>query len=196
MVSVRPKLHQPTGYNVATFFRRSQTMKLAELLARQLTQSRDFCEKLLDSFKTPEDWTHQIAPGTNHALWFAGHMAASDNFFIGMLDPAKKRNLDDWSGHFGMGSQPTSDPDDYPPVAEVLDAMRERRTVLLELLGKMSDGDLAKATPPDVAGFCPDYAAIFQMGTWHEGLHAGQITMIRRALGHKPVFSPETAEAS
>jgi uncharacterized damage-inducible protein DinB len=171
-------------------------MFLAERITRQLRQSREFCEKLLTAFKSPEDWTHQVAPDTNHALWFVGHMAASDNFFIGMIAPGRKRDLEDWSGHFGMGSKPTSDPDAYPPVAEVLDVMRERRTVLLELLAKMSDDELEKPTPADVAAFCPDYASIFEMAIWHEGLHAGQVTVIRRALGHKPVFAPETAEAS
>jgi uncharacterized damage-inducible protein DinB len=171
-------------------------MRLADRLTRQLKQSREFCEKLFEAFKSPEDWTHQIAPGTNHALWFAGHMATADNFFISSIDPSKKRELDDWSKYFGMGSKPTSDPDAYPPVAEVLDVMRERRAVLLEILGVMADADLLRPTEGDMASFCPDYASIFEMAVWHEGLHAGQITMVRRALGHKPVFSPETADAS
>jgi uncharacterized damage-inducible protein DinB len=171
-------------------------MKLADRLIRQLKKSREFCDKLLDAFKSPEDWTHQVAPGTNHALWFAGHMALSDNFFIGMVEPTKKRDLDDWDKQFGMGSAPTSDPDEYPPAAEVLDVMRERRGVLVEILGKMSDAELERPTSADMAAFCPDYGSIFEMATWHEGLHAGQVTMVRRALGHKPVFSPETADAS
>ena len=91
----------PSG---ATTIRESQAMSLADRLTRQLKQSREFCEKLFEAFKSPEDWTHQIAPGTNHALWFAGHMATADNFFIGMIDPNKKRDLDDWGKHFGMGS--------------------------------------------------------------------------------------------
>ena len=74
--------------------------------------------------------------------------------------------------------------------------MRERRAALLEILGVMADADLLKPTPADMAAFCPDYASIFEMVAWHEGMHAGQITMVRRALGHKPVFSPETADAS
>src|SRR5262249_39091681 len=145
--------------------------------------------------KSPKEWTKQVVPGTNHALWFCGHMATADNFFVGMIDPAKKRNLDEWDKLFGMGSQPTSEPDDYPPVAEVLDVMRERRDVLNGLLANMSDDDLAKATSPEMAGFCPDFASIFELAAWHEGLHSGQITVIRRALGHKPVFSPEMADA-
>ena len=170
-------------------------MRLTDRLSRQLTQCREFTEKLLDAFKTPKDWTKQLAPGTNHALWFCGHMATADNFFIGMIDPAKKRDLDEWSKHFGMGSQPTPNADDYPPVAEVLDTMRERREVLLGLLGKMSDLDLEKRMPEGTPDFVPDFGGIFEAACWHEGMHAGQITMIRRALGHKPVFSPEMADA-
>jgi hypothetical protein len=170
-------------------------MKLADRLTRQLKQSGEFREKLLAPFKTPEDWTRQIAPGTNHALWFAGHMATADNFFVGMLDPSKARDLSDWGKHFGMNSQPTPDADDYPPVAEVLDTMRERRGVLLEILSKMSDADLAKKTPDGTPDFVPDVGSIFEAACWHEGMHSGQITMIRRAMGIKPVFSPEMAGA-
>ena len=50
--------------------------------------------------------------------------------------------LDDWYTLFGTGSQPASDPDNYPPPAEVLDAMRERRGVLIELLKGLSDEEL------------------------------------------------------
>jgi uncharacterized damage-inducible protein DinB len=185
----------PNGQVAATFIHRSNAMKLADRLTRQLKQSSDFREKLLAPFKTPEDWTHQVAPGTNHALWFAGHMATADNFFIGMIDPSKRRDLDDWSKLFGMNSRPTADADEYPPVAEILDAMRERRSVLIGLLDNMSDADLAKKTPDGTPDFVPDHGAIFEAACWHEGMHAGQITMIRRALGHKPIFSPEMADA-
>jgi len=32
-----------------------------------------------------------------------------------------------------------------------------------------------------------DYAAVFEMAIWHEGLHSGQLSSVRRALGHGPV---------
>ena len=46
-------------------------------------------------------------------------MATADNFFISNIDPKRAKEFDDWDKLFGMGSKPTSDPDDYPPVAEV-----------------------------------------------------------------------------
>jgi hypothetical protein len=171
-------------------------MKLADRILRQLTQVRDMSDKLLEAFQSPEDWTHQLAPGTNHALWFAGHMAASDNWMISMVAPERAKQMDEWNALFGTGSQPTSDPDNYPPPAEVLDAMRERRGVLIELLKGSSDKELAKASPEAILDFCPDYGAIFESTAWHEALHAGQVTLIRRALGHAPLFSAAPAETS
>src|SRR5438132_453666 len=77
-----PRQLNRTNPSGATSIHESKAMRLSDRLTRQLKQSREFCEKLFEAFKTPEDWTHQIAPGTNHALWFAGHMATADNFFI------------------------------------------------------------------------------------------------------------------
>lgn len=170
-------------------------MKLADRILRQLTQVREMSEKLLEAFEKPEDWTRQLAPGTNHALWFAGHMAACDNWLIGTIAPDRAKPWDDWNALFGTGSQPTSDPDSYPPPAEVLDAMRERREVLIELLKGLSDKDLEKASPEMIKDWCPDVGTIFEGSTWHEALHAGQVTLIRRALGHQPLFSAAPADA-
>ena len=33
----------------------------------------------------------------------------------------------------------------------------------------------------------PDFAAVFETAIWHEGLHCGQITVARRALGFPPL---------
>ena len=45
----------------------------------------------LADFKTPEQWVFQVHPHCNHALWFAGHMATSDNFFLSLVAPEKAR---------------------------------------------------------------------------------------------------------
>ena len=171
-------------------------MKFADRILRQLEMIRDTSEKMLAAFETPEDWTRQVVPGTNHALWFAGHMATTDNYFIGRIAPERTKNFDDWDKLFSMGSKPTSDPDDYPPVAEVLDAMRERRTVLLDLLRGRSDAELAGPPAAGASDFLPDLASIFEMATWHESMHLGQVTVVRRALGHRPLHDPAPAEAS
>ena len=68
-------------------------MSLQDRLRRQLVKTRDLSEKLLADFHTPEQWVHQVHPGCNHALWFAGHMANSDNFFLSLVAPNQSRPL-------------------------------------------------------------------------------------------------------
>src|ERR1043165_6277010 len=122
-------------------------MSLKNRLLRQLKNTREMRERLLLDFKTPEQWTFQVHPSCNHALWFVGHMATSDNFFLSLVAPDKAIQLPDFQAKFGMGSQPTSDPAAYPPPQSVLTTMRERREALLDTLHYLSDDDLAKKTP-------------------------------------------------
>ena len=96
---------------------------------------------------------------------------------------------------FGMGSQPTNDPDDYPPAEDVVRAMRERRQVLLDLLENTGESELSTPTPDGSPSFLPDLGAVFEMAAWHEALHAGQITIAHRALGNAPI-SGRTPQAT
>lgn len=163
-------------------------MSLKERLQRQLTSARQLSERLLADFKTPEDWTRQLHPGCNHALWFAGHMANTDNFLISMIAPEQAWQNKDFGLKFGMGSQPSPNPADYPPPADVLSTMRERRQALLALLDKLGDDDLARKTAAGAPEFLADFGSVFELAVWHEGLHSGQLSLTRRALGHAPVM--------
>lgn len=171
-------------------------MSLADRLLRQLQMVRNSSEKMLAAFESPEDWTRQVVPGTNHALWFAGHIAMADNFFISHVAPGSERSFDGWDKLFGIGSKPTCNPDDYPPVAEVLDAMTERRGKLLDVLRDKTDAELAGPPATGKSDFFPDLGSIFEMATWHEALHLGQVSVVRRAMGHKPLFGAVPEEAT
>ena len=162
-------------------------MQLKDRLQRNLANMRQNSERLLSDFKTPEQWTYQVHPACNHALWFAGHMATSDNFFLSMVAPEKVRPLPEFQAKFGMGSQPTSDPAAYPHPESVLESMRERRQALLDVLEGLSEDDLAKKTPAGSPDFLPDFGSVFELAIWHEGQHSGQLTVARRALGYKPL---------
>lgn len=162
-------------------------MPLAQRLKSQLQRARQLSESYLASFRTPQEWTHQVHPGTNHALWFAGHMAMADNYFLTVVSPARAKKLDAFEAPFGMKSQPTANPADYPPPEEVLAAMRDRRAALLAALEELSDERLAEKLPQPSQLFT-DLASVFELAIWHEGLHAGQISLVRRSLGHSPVM--------
>ena len=163
-------------------------MSQKERLQRQLVRVRQNSERLLADFRTPDEWTFQVHPNCNHALWFAGHMATSDNFFLSLVAPEMSRPLPEFQAKFGMGSQPTNQPEEYPAPESVLQAMRERRETLLSVLDRLSDDDLAKKTPSGAPEFLPDVASVFELAIWHEGQHSGQVSVARRALGHKPLF--------
>ena len=162
-------------------------MSLKSCLKSQLLASRDYSEKLLSAFDTPQAWVHQVHSHANHPLWFAGHMGVSDDFFISLVAPQRVARRPDLVERFGTGSQPVGDPSAYPPVDDVLGYMRERRQTLLDVLDSMSDEELQRTTPPGTPDFLRDYAAVFQTASWHEGLHSGQVSVTHRALGHKPV---------
>ena len=162
-------------------------MTLKDRLQRQLINTRQASERLLSDFKTPQDWTFQVHPSCNHALWFAGHMAPTDNFFLSLIAPEKSKDIPDFHAKFGMGSQPTTDFAAYPAPDSVLATMRERRGVLLSTLEAMTDDDLAKKTPDGAPDFLPDVGSVFEVAIWHEGRHSGQLSVARRALGHKPL---------
>jgi hypothetical protein len=163
-------------------------MSLKQRLHRQLQSARQLTEGLLATFKTPEQWTHQLCPSANHPLWCAGHMAVSDNFFLSLIDKSQVRGIDGFKERFDVGSRPTSNSSDYPPPAEVLAQMRERRQALLDALERLSEEDLSKPTPPGAPDFLPDYASVFELAIWHEGLHSGQISVVRKALGMPPLM--------
>lgn len=162
-------------------------MTLKDRLKRNLVNMRQMSQRLLADFKTPEQWVFQVHPQCNHALWFAGHMATSDNFFLSLVAPEKAVQLADFQSRFGMGSQPTNDPAAYPQPSEVVARMNERRETLLGVLDGLSDEDLAKKTPSGAPEFLPDVGSVFELAIWHEGQHNGQLTVARRCLGHKPL---------
>ena len=47
----------------------------------------------------------------------------------------------------------------------------------------MSDDQLASPLPEDFKTFAPSLAALPSSIAWHEGMHSGQLTMIRKSLG-------------
>lgn len=168
-------------------------MTSKERLKRQLLATRELSERLLADFQKPEDWVFQVHPGSNHALWFVGHMASTDNFLLSLLAGKRSSELSSYSGLFGMGSNPTGQAQDYPPAQDVLSTMRERRATLLQVLEDLQEEDLSTPTPDGTPDFLPDYASIFDMANWHERQHIGQLTVTRRALGYQPILpSPQS----
>ncbi len=162
-------------------------MSLKDRLKRQMMAARETSERFLADFKTPADWTRQIYPGANHALWFAGHMGTTDDFFISLISPERVSPQPGFNEKFALGSEPNPNPEENPPVEAVLAYMRERRTVLMDILINCQEADLSRPTHQGAPSFLPDVGSVFETAIWHEGLHSGQLSVVRRALGHPPL---------
>ncbi|MCC9608801.1 DinB family protein [Blastopirellula sp. JC732] len=162
-----------------------------ERLRKRLIAAREFTERLLQDFHTPEEWTQQVCHQTNHALWIAGHLALMDNFFLSQIAPDKAEPRDEYQLLFGVGSHPVADPDQYPAAEEVLAYLRQRRAALMAAFDEITEEGMSAAAPAGSPDFLNDVGAVFETAVWHEGMHTGQLSVVRRSLGHEPINAPQ-----
>jgi uncharacterized damage-inducible protein DinB len=152
-----------------------------------LNFARQFTLELLSDF--PQDkLTHQPCAAGNHAMWIAGHIAYADDMFMSKLGNKPARLGDHWVTLFGMGSTPQPDAGLYPSLGEVTNALADTREGLLAWFGSMSAEELGNPLPEDFKPFAPNYGMLMVSMAWHEGLHTGQLTVVRKSLGLAPKF--------
>jgi hypothetical protein len=152
-----------------------------------LAESREITVSMLADI--PEDkLLHQPFPGANHALWLMGHIAATDDNFAGLYDGGQGQLPEQYQKAFGMGSKPVADPAAYPPVAEVRQQLEATRRRLIAAVESATDAALAEPLPDDWKDFAPDKLAFLSSMAWHEGMHAGQLTVVRKSLGIAPKY--------
>ncbi len=163
------------------------TLSAFEIGKTTLDLARSSTLKLIEDI--PQDkLTFQPIPKTNHALWILGHCAVSDESFpkavgsqITILDAS-------WGELFGMGSTPIDDPRKYPSLDEITTGMERAREALLEWFGSMDEAALLSPLPDDWKTFGPNFGGLMNTIAWHEGIHTGQLSAIRRALDLPNVF--------
>lgn len=137
----------------------------------------------------PDDkLTHPPSPGANHALWIVGHLASADNFFMTTLGKQPACVKEEWAGLFGMGSTPVADASKYPSLAQLKDVAHSSRTRLCEWFGSLDETQLFTELPEDFKTFAPHFGGLMFSIAWHEGLHTGQLSAVRRSLGIPPKY--------
>jgi hypothetical protein len=151
--------------------------------------ARGYTVRLLDATPTAE-W-FRMPGGVTHVAWQVGHLAVAE-YRIGLLRlrgrlPGDDALLDDeFIRRFGYGSTPHPDRATHPHPDDIRAVFDRVHVATLGEWPKWSDADLA--SPP----LEPHPAAPTKLGAlvWcgqHEMLHAGQIGLLRRQLGHPPV---------
>ena len=150
-----------------------------------LSSARDFTTALIDAFPV-ERYCWQAFANQNHLIWIVGHLACiDDDFLVGAQ--VRSSRLGSFRQLFVAGSSPQPE-SEYPEFNIIRDYFDVCRMEIITWFRSLSESQLIEVLPEQLQHIGIDpIDAIFGLA-WHEGLHAGQITTLRKALGASPLF--------
>jgi hypothetical protein len=166
-------------------------MTRLEIALAGLRSAREYTRGLLAGVDDA-DWFRQPSEGVTHIAWQVGHLAIAEYRLSlaqlrGMRPDDERFVPPDYVTLFGRGSEPSADESRYPSPGElrgVLDSVHEH--VLAEL---PSYPDVQLDLPPEREHpLCKTKLACIEWCARHEMLHGGQIGLLKRLLGKKPVW--------
>lgn len=163
-----------------------------DALADAVLQSKPLLVRFLKGF---DDSNHtRQAPGLpNHVAWCLGHLAHTMNRVAEHLDggPLPETDFGARTGPGGAGrydpesvafaSRPAPDPRGYPSMARCVEIFERAVDRMASAVRRATDADLDGEVPWG-AGTTTKRALASRM-VFHNGMHGGQITDLRRALG-------------
>lgn len=157
-----------------------------------LNKARSLTERIIDGFRTDNDWFFQAHPKANHPLWIVGHLGLADNLFVSRFRESLGTKPEGWDELFWFGSEVKSIRRLYPDRGQVLDYLRDRRKTLWAVVDDLTPAELEAPAPPadsrsPIAG-APCMGHLLLFAAYHEGVHSGQLTVAHRGLGHPPLF--------
>lgn len=160
------------------------------VLLDQLRLVRKFTLERLNDFH--EDEWFALPGGVTHAAWQAGHLAMAEYRLC--LARLRGEGPDDEqliSAHclqlFGKGSTPDPNPSAYPAPTEILAMLARVHEAATTECAKLSDADLDAPVLRPHPWFTTKLGALSWCAA-HEMSHAGQLAMLRRLLGKKPLW--------
>jgi uncharacterized damage-inducible protein DinB len=132
--------------------------------------------------------THLGSPSENHLAWTLGHMSSTAAWFHTAIGGKPEPLPESYSKLFGMGSAPVADASKYPPIAELRKQYASTYAAFLQACEAMSEAELTQPPAIDTGGFMKDRLNAIEVFGWHEGWHAGQLSVNRRSMGLKPMW--------
>ena len=137
-----------------------------------------------------ERMAEQPAPGMNHAAWVLGHLTFVGDSMIRVFDQPFSMPKE-WVELFNLSSKPTSDRAKYPSKAALLEAYDRSYARLTEAVKNATSESLEREFPnPKLRTQLPTVGvAMVHILCSHHGLHLGQLSAWRRALGMAPAVT-------
>jgi len=156
----------------------------------QLDFARRYTRERIDSVPLA-DWFTIPPGGASHVAWQVGHLAIAEyRLCLARLRP---RTAEDeaiipeaYLRRFSQGTNPLS-ASEYPPAEEIRDLFNRVHARVLAELPTYPDADLD--LPPLITHklFNTRIAGL-RYAPLHEMIHCGQIALLRRMLGQKPIW--------
>lgn len=144
-------------------------VKLGETLIRDLTDA---------DLATPSK------PNGKTAGWILGHLCVTGDF-IRRKCGATPLTPKEWGPKFTLGTQPSAESSDYPPMAELRAAFENVYADLAKLAPTLSDETLAEPSPFEQAR--DRFPTLGSFLTWlmtgHLGYHLGQLSEWKATRG-------------
>jgi hypothetical protein len=125
--------------------------------------------------------------GAHHAAWQIGHLIVSERRMIEGISPQSCPAL---PTGFEAGHAKESEGREgalFLPIKEYQDLMTAQRRATIEVAKGVREPQLMEPAPEFMRSYAPFVRSVFLSIGGHELMHAGQIAVIRRALG-KPVL--------
>lgn len=132
------------------------------------------------------DLLHRPTAGCNHINWQIGHVIASTNQQLAIISPDAPVALPaGFAERYSPNNASVDDPKHWNSRAELLELYRLQRTAVLAQLERLAESDLDRTTGIEYA---PTVGALLSLQGSHWLMHVGQWAVVRRQLGHKPLF--------
>lgn len=140
----------------------------------------------IDDLK-PAEFEHQPFPGVNCVAWILGHLALTDRRILGLFGADLPPLPAGFDVPFKTTKQPAAEQKGFGDPKELVAAFDLYRTKLIDAVAAATPDALNAALPNPVGPATTVGEAAAFMAV-HVGLHAGQVTLIRRSLGYPPVM--------
>lgn len=157
----------------------------------QLELARAYTLEILEQIDVA-DYFRQPTEGVTHIGWQVGHLAMADYRLLlervrGPKPEDETLISADFLKRFGRNSVPDPDPAANPTPVVLLETLHRVRAAGMQVVAQLSEAELEAPPHTPHRLFDTRFGAL----TWnvrHEMVHAGQIALIRRLLGAKPIW--------
>ncbi len=167
-------------------------MSRLQLARDQIAFARTYTLDLLDTIPVA-DWFRMPAEGVTHVAWQVGHLAMAQYRIVfervrGARPEDEALIPADYLRLFLRDSVPDPDPAKYPSPAEIRGVFDRVHVAVLAYLDAGVPDDVLDDTILTPHRLFKTRIDILRWCAAHEMLHAGQIGLLRRLFGQRPVW--------